>query len=246
VLTPAAFDEISTPIIALYQDYTDSVILDIARRLAKMEGVTDTAKWQLYRLQQSGLTYQNALKELSKTTGKSEATLKTLFEQAAVKSLAFDDNIYLGAGLLPLPLHLDHAMAQVLVAGINKTAGLMRNLTLTTAVTAHRAFIDSADKAYMQIVSGSMGYTQAIRAAVKKVASEGLTTIDYASGRHEQIDSSIRRCVLTGVAQTTGTLQLMRAQEMNCTLVATSAHIGARPTHQVWQGKIFALNGFVP
>jgi hypothetical protein len=33
---------------------------------------------------------------------------------------------------------------------------------------------------------------------------------------------------------------------MGTDLVQTSAHIGARPTHQLWQGKIFSLSGTNP
>jgi len=35
-----------------------------------------------------------------------------------------------------------------------------------------------------------------------------------------------------------------RAEEMGQDLVQVSAHIGARESHQEWQGKIFSLNGF--
>jgi hypothetical protein len=53
----------------------------------------------------------------------------------------------------------------------------------------------------------------------------------------------MRRTVLTGVAQTTGQLQVNRAQEMGVDLVQTSAHAGSRPTHAVWQGRIFSRSG---
>ena len=54
---------------------------------------------------------------------------------------------------------------------------------------------------------------------------------------------AVRRTVLTGVSQTTGNLQTARADEMGVDLVQTSAHVGARPDHQVWQGKVFSRSG---
>jgi hypothetical protein len=33
---------------------------------------------------------------------------------------------------------------------------------------------------------------------------------------------------------------------MGCSLIATSAHIGARPTHELWQGQVFAVVGSTP
>lgn len=242
MLTADQLDAFPDPIIDLYEEYQQSVINDIARRLAKMD-VTSTAAWQMQRLVESGAVYENALKELSRLTGKSEAALRALFERAGVKALRFDDSIYRAAGLNPLPLNLSPAMAQVLAAGLRKTQGVMQNLTMTTAVNGQEAFIQAADLAYMQVSSGAMSYTQAIRDAVIGVTDQGLSAINYASGRREQLDVAMRRTVLTGVSQTAGQLQIARADEMGSDLVQTSAHVGARPEHQVWQGQIFSRSG---
>jgi len=123
-----------------------------------------------------------------------------------------------------------------------QAGGLIRNLTMTTAIAGQEAFISAADLAYMQVSTGTMSYTQAIREAVKSVASQGLSVIQYA-GRKDQLDVAMRRAVLTGVGQTTGKLQMARADEMGCDLVQTSAHAGARPAHQVWQGQVFSRSG---
>ncbi|MCC6148345.1 MAG: hypothetical protein IT308_12365 [Anaerolineaceae bacterium] len=154
--------------------------------------------------------------------------MRKLFEAAGVRSIQFDDMIYKRAGLKPLPLNLSPAMAQVLAAGLRKTQGVVRNLTMTTAIAAQNAFIDAADLAYLQVSSGAFDYISAIRNAVKDVASKGLPVINYASGRKDQLDVAVRRTVLTGVSQTAGNLQLARAQEMGQDLVEVSAHIGAR------------------
>jgi len=234
-------DALVDPIIALYEQYTQSVINDIARRLAGMD-MTATAAWQMQRLTESGLVYENALDELARITGRSKKALREAFEKAGVQSMAFDDAIYREAGLNPLPLNLSPAMAQVLAAGLNKTQGIITNLTMTTASSGQQAFISAANLAYMQVVNGAMSYDQAIRAAVQQVAREGLTVISYTS-RVDQLDVAMRRAVLTGVSQTTGQMQIERMNEMGVDLVQTSAHIGARPSHQAWQGRIFSRSG---
>ena len=245
MLSAAAFDSLSVPIVDLYEQYSQSVLNDISRRLAKMD-MTSTAAWQMQRLSESGMVYQNALKELSRMTGKSEATLQALFEKGGVKSVAFDDRIYKAAGLNPLPLNLSPSMLNVLLAGLRKTDGKIKNLTMTTALSARNVFIDAADLAYMKVTTGAFSYNEAIRQAVKGMAAKGLSTIDYASGRQEALDVAMRRTVLTGVGQTTARLSLDRAGEMNSDLVQMSAHAGARPEHEVWQGKIFSLSGTHP
>jgi hypothetical protein len=201
------------------------------------------------RLQESGALYKDVLKQLAKLTGKSEQEIASLLQKAGVKAISFDDKVYKAAGLEPIPLNLSPAMLDVLKASLQKTNATINNLTSTTALTAQQSFINAANLAHQQVTSGAMSYNQAIRQAVKKVAAEGLTTIDYATGHTDQLDVATRRAVLTGVAQTTGQLQMTRADEMGSDLVAVSAHQGARNkgtgpmNHESWQGKIYSRSG---
>ena len=247
MLTADQFDALTVPIVDLYADYETSVIVDIARRLGNLN--FSSAAWQVQRLTESGGLYKDVIKELSRLTGKSEAVLKEIFKRAGVKAINFDDKIYKEAGLKPIPLNLSPEMLKALTAGLSKTNGILSNLTMTTAISAQRAFINAADMAYMQVSTGAMSYDQAIKMAVKKVASDGLSVIDYASGHQDNVDVAMRRTVLTGVSQTAAELQIQRAEEMGSDLVQVSAHIGARnkgtgpANHESWQGKIYSRSG---
>lgn len=242
MLTAAQLDVLPEPLIALYDEYMQSVINDIARRLAGLDYARPTAAWQMQRLTESGKVYERALEELAALTGKSEDTLRQMFNAAGVKALRFDDSIYRAAGLDPLPLNLSPAMARVLRAGLERTGGVLRNLTRSTALTGQEAFLHAADLAYLQISSGAFDYQTALRGAIKQAARESATVL-YPSGRRDQLDVALRRATLTGVNQTAGQLTEARAAEMGVDLVQTSAHIGARPSHQVWQGKVFSRSG---
>jgi len=252
MLTADYLDFAPEAVVALYREYEQRVLNDIARRLAGLDYARPTAAWQMQRLTESGLVYEQALAELSKLTGRSEATLRQLFQDAGVRAMAFDDAIYKAAGLVPLPLNLSPAMMNVLAIGLQKTQGSMRNLTLTSAIDAQNVFTNAADMAYMQVSSGAFDYNSAIRQAVKSAADEGIGVINFASGRRDQLDVAMRRTVLTGVNQTAGQLQLARADELGVDLVQTSAHIGARnkgvgpANHEGWQGRIFSISGKHP
>jgi hypothetical protein len=241
MLTADQLDVLPKNILDLYYKYEESIINDIARRISKMS--FDSAAWQVQRLNESALLYEEILVRLSELTGKSEVELKRIFDGAGVKAMRFDDSIYKKAGLEPLPLNMSPAMVNVLSVGLQKTMGTMRNLTQSTAITAQQSFFDAADLAYTQVSTGAMSYTQAVSEAVLYVADNGIKVINYASGRQDQLDVAIRRSVLTGVNQTVGELQLQRAEELGQDLVETSAHAGARPSHALWQGKIFSRSG---
>lgn len=249
MLSAAAFDQLSVPIVDLYELFTMSVIRDLARRLGNLSFAS--ASWQVQRLNASGAIYEDILEQLSKLTGQSEAVLRATFEKAGVRATVFDNAIYKAAGLSPLPLNLSPSSLNVLLAGLKKTAGVMRNLTLTTALTGQDAFISAADLAYMQITSGAMDYNSAIRAAVKDVAAKGLDVIRF-DGRKESLSVAVRRTVLTGTGQTTAQIQLDRADELGCDLIRVSAHAGARNqgtgpmNHESWQGKVYSRSGTNP
>lgn len=245
MLTADQLDVLPNPILELFERYHTSILEDIARRLANLDYTS--AAWQVQRLNEAGLLYAQILSRLSDLTGQSEDTLKTIFENAGVKAFAFDDRIYRAAGLNPLPLNLSPNVMEALTIGLQKTGGLLRNLTLTTAMSGYDVFIDASDLAYMQVSTGALDYNTAIREAVKSVAEKGLQVIYYDSGHRDQVDVAVRRAVLTGVSQTVGEMQLKRAEDMGSDLVQTSAHIGARnkgsvpENHELWQGRIFTL-----
>ena len=53
----------------------------------------------------------------------------------------------------------------------------------------------------------------------------------------------IRTNVLTGVNQVAREQALTQAEVLETNLVEVSAHLGARPDHARWQGKIFQIDG---
>lgn len=250
MLTPAQFDELSVPIVELYAEFEQSVIEDIARRLARFS--ISSAAWETQRLIESGALYDDVIQRLAKISKKSRAEVKKTLRAAGVKAIKYDDGVYRAMDLKPLPLNLSPAMLRVLIANINKTNGLIHNLTMTTANAAQREFIRALDIAHLQVTTGAMSYDDAIRDAVVNLARGGMDVVSYPSGHTDKLDVAVRRAVMTSVGQTTAQLQMERAGEMGQDLVEVSAHAGARNTgvgaanHESWQGKIYSLSGKHP
>lgn len=235
-------DVLAEPILELYERFHLSIIEEIARRLSTQTYAT--MAYQMQRLIESGKLYDEVLEELSKITGITNAILDEIFQEAGVRAVKFDDSIYKAAGLRPLPMNQSPAMVQILKMGLMRTQLQFNNLTLTTALAAQKIFIDAADLTYMQIATGALSYEEALRAAVKSAARQGLY-VSYPSGWKDKLDVALRRTVMTGVNQTAGELSMARADEMETDLLQTSAHLGARNrgtvphNHEMWQGRVF-------
>lgn len=228
----------------VHKQLQESIIRDIARRMVKNpEIITDTAAWQAEKTQQAGILYDDLIRELSKITGGMEKEISMAFEDAETEIFNYDRTAAVAAGFDPEEFrNLSPAMQRLWTAALSKTSTEAVNLTKTTAVTAQNLYIQACDLAHMQVSSGAFDYNTAIRNAARFAAEQGATVV-YPSGWVDKLDTAVRRSVLTGVNQTAGQLQTMRAAELDCDIMEITAHMGARPAHAEWQGKLVSMSG---
>lgn len=247
MLSPAYLNTCTAAILALYDELNEAIIRDIVERLCALNfEASATAAWEMEKLIAVGrLAYEDALAEIGKRTGQSEAALKKAFEDAGTESMHYDNAIYRKAGLSPLPLSQSAAMLQVLTAGYKKCQGDLHNLTLTTANMAQGTMIEACNAAYMQVSSGAFSMNTAIKQAIGRIGQSG-TWVLYPTGHRDRVDVAVTRAVRTGVAQTCGQLQIQQLNNMMWDVVDTTAHMDARETHSVWQGGRFSYQGRNP
>ena len=217
---------------------------DVARRIGKMDAVTPTANWQLWRYQQTEALRNDVVKLLAKYTGKSEATICKLLLQAATEAMEREDAIYYHYNLEPTPFEESAALNNLLDAGARQTCGTWQNLTATTANTVTGAFERTLDAAWLKVSTGAFDYKTAVKQAVDSLADD-MPMVTYPSGHTDSIEVAARRAILTGVNQTAGKLQIARADEMGVEFFSVTAHGGARPSHAEWQGKTYHRGGAV-
>ena len=229
-------------LLALYQQLEDDVISDMVRRILKMGFVSETTAYQAEVLQTAGLLYEDILQLIANQTDASVAQVRALFEDAGVQTVEIDNETHEAAGEAPVDIRQDPGMKQVLEAGYRKTLGTMRNLVSTTANATQTAFIQTCDRAYMQMSSGAFSYQEAIRSAVRQLADGG-AYVYYPTGHRDRIDVAVRRCVLTGVGQTSAAVAKQQAEDAGCKYMELTAHGGARPEHAKWQGQLVVIQG---
>ena len=244
MLPPSYLDRMPDAFVALWQQVEDEILQDVARRIGKMDAVTPTANWQLWRYQQTEALRNDVVKLLAKYTGKSEAAIRKLLLQAATEAMEREDAIYYHYDMEPTPFEESAALNNLLDAGARQTCGTWQNLTATTANTVTGAFERTLDAAWGKVSTGAFDYKTAVKQAVDSLADD-MPMVTYPSGHTDSIEVAARRAVLTGVNQTAGKLQEARMDEMGCEFVETSAHGGARPSHAEWQGRRFHRGGAV-
>lgn len=232
-------DEVET----LFTDLETSILKDIARRIRENNyESTSTAQYQLNRAKALGMHDAEIRKQIAKTLKISEKQVSKIITDAAYEAVESDNLIFKEAydKKLITVFHYDKAaLSKLILEGINATNGEIRNICKTTAKTAKQLLTSSLDQAYLGIQSGAFSNQEAIGFAVDKIAKKGLQWIDYESGTHRRPDSVIRNAVRSGVNQTACRCQEKNFDDLGGNLVMTTSHMGARPEHAVWQGKVF-------
>lgn len=236
----------------LHTDILRRVIQRIMLRLQRKDDYLLTAvdKWQLETLQEAGFLREDLVKEIAKATGQQVSEIKRAFEDAGVKTIAWDNAVYKAAGLSPDPLLNSPQLLAILDRGYRKTLQEWRNYTGTTATAAQQLFIQVCDRAYNQVISGSLSYTQAVAEAVEMVSKSGVV-VHYPTGWRDTIETATLRAVRTGVGQACAEMSEARMEELDWDIVLTSAHLGARygdggenlTNHAWWQGKFYSRSG---
>lgn len=244
MLPPSYLDQMPDAFVQLWQQVEEQILQDVARRIGKMDKVTATANWQLWRYQQTEALRNDVVKLLAKYSGKSDAAIRQLLLQAATEAMEREDAIYYHYDLEPTPFEDSATLNNLLDAGARQTAGTWKNLTATTANTVTGQFERTLDAAWAKVSTGAFDYKTAVKQTVDSLA-DGMKFVTYPTGHQDSIEVAARRAVLTGVNQTTGKLQVARMDEMGCEFVETTAHGGARPSHAEWQGRRFHRGGAV-
>ena len=242
MLTQGDFINIEKQASALYENLELEIIEEVATRIANFGYANTVVLNDIKIAQEMGALYQDIITLVAKYNNTTYEEVAKIFEKAGAKTLDKDDLIYKEAGLNPVPMKQSRSIMQTMSATIEKTAGNLQNLVMTTANNSQTQFYNAMNMAYMEVSTGVKSYTQSILDKVKDLSSQG-AIITYPSGRNISLESAVRMNIITGVNQTCGKLQELRADELDWDLMELTAHSGARPSHASWQGKIVSRSG---
>lgn len=225
----------------LHSDIIARVIERMMIRLGNGEEylLTSADKWRLQTLQDAGYLLEDIQAEIASKTKLQMTEIKEAMEEAGVKAISYDDKIYQAAGLSPTPLEQSPSLLRIMQRNYDATVGEWNNFTRTMASATQQNFITALDRAYTLVSSGTVSYTEAVRETVNELIKNGADVI-YANGRKDSIETATLRAVRTGISQMSGQIQVARMDELDVDLVLVSSHLGARPEHQIWQGKVYS------
>lgn len=254
------YDDEAELIVELWAEIETELIEEIARRISAT-GITDTGEFQLRLLEQANLLNKRAVELISQKSGLSEKQVRDLIEKVGLSVVERDEEIYRQAAAMgqltfydPLPVDKSPILAVALQSCVDNAEFGLSNLTNTRMIdagngmetltkAARREYYDAVNKAFLEVRTGKSTTPQAVKSACTELASKGIQITHWESGHRDSVDVAVRRNIRTAMAQTSGKMTLASMENYQADLVEVSSHMGARPSHYVWQGQIYSLSG---
>ena len=256
-MKPGEIERLSMVFDRKMRELEDEIMTDIVRRIRINSEITRSADWQINRLYELGLAKDDIEKAIKKHLHLSDDEIKELFEEAAKADYVRNAEIYRKTGKRLVPFEENEALRQLVSSVAEQTKSEMQNLSgsLGFAVKgangkvafkpAAKYYQDALDKAVTGIATGAFDYNTAIKKAVAELVKSGLRSVDYSSGWSNRVDVAARRAVMTGYSQIVGKINEQNAAELETDTFEVTWHGGARPTHQLWQGKWYTKKELV-
>ena len=181
--------------------------------------------------------FQKTLEEVGFLTAYMNGSTKKIYSNYAHYLVKNNKKLFEYRGLKSKlnPIQLD-----MLNSGLKETQNLLRNFTNTIAFASEETYVEAIDKAYLEVLSGNKTFDKAVYETYKELAKKGIKLTD-SLGRNIQLETAIERNLRMGLQNTANRISDNLFNELDCDGYEVSAHMGARPTHAVAQGKQYAL-----
>lgn len=235
---------------AITDPITEFLLEDIARRVSEAGQLTSTASYQVWRLQNLGVSQKELKKELARRLKVSRKRVEELMTQAAEVGYRFD------LSRLPhknaVPFAENEKIQRIVSAGVEMAGENLTNMVSTlgfvtpegTAEDLTTAYQKTCDFAFQKTVTGAQDYNSAIRQATKHLADRGIVTIDYESGRSISLEAAVRRNVMGGLGLMQERISQQNHDDLGCDGWEISAHGASAPDHEPIQGKQYSDAAF--
>ena len=250
---PSELEKLPLEIQRIFSDLELRIMEDVVERIDMINDISRTADWRIYTLGRLGISSQDIKKEIQETLNKSNVEIDRIYSDVIKEGYARDEELYKATGKPFVPFEENLELQAYIEAIREQTKGEFVNLTqsmgFSIKVNGKMQFTELGkyyqrilDNATVDITSGAFDYNSTLKKAINEMTNSGIRTVDYASGYTSRVEVAARRALMTGVNQVLiqNTEQNMKA--LGTDYVEVSWHATARPTHQVWQGRVYRWN----
>lgn len=237
-------------------DTTNEFILkQVGESIKKIGALTPTEAHRVTQILKYGGDYNKIVNELAKMTRLNKKDIYEIFEEVAKQDYAFAKQFYEAKGKPYIPYDENIALQTQVKALARQTANEFVNLTKTMAFASvvdgevvyspiADAYHEILDKALLSVSQGKTTFDEQLRQSMQELASNGITAVEYESGRTLRLDSALRMQMRGGLRELHNQTQMLLGEEFGSDGVEISVHFNPAPDHEFVQGKQFSTNQY--
>lgn len=223
----------------IYSELNIKVIQDIVERISEAGDLSLLNQYQINAIKEKDRKeiFQKTLEEVGYLTASMNNATKQIYTDYAYYLLKSNKQLFV---YNDLKVKLNPVQLDILNSGLKEVQDIIRNFTNTIAFASETTYVEALDKAFLSVLTGEKTFEQAIYDTYKNLAKNGVKLTD-SLGRNVQLETAIERNLRAGLQNTANRISDNLFNELGCNGYQVSAHSGARPTHEVAQGKQYAL-----
>ena len=253
MFTNDQMDRVPDEIAKLFREMENDITFDIVNRLGELNKITRTIDYQLYVATQMR-TYDHDLRQvIQQYTNKSQKQMEDLFNEVLSEGYAQDADLYKAQGIPFVPFEENDSMQQMVRALVTQADDDLSNITRTLGIAFRdgtkenltQYFRDTLNRATVEMMAGAFSYDSTMKRVITDLSNSGIRTISYESGHVDRADVAASRAVRTGFNQAVSKISDANAGKLQTEYFEVSAHLTARPSHALWQGKVYSRKQLV-
>lgn len=234
-----------------FRKLENRIMEDVIRRIKLTGTITSSADYQLNRFYILGNSSEVIEDIVKKAVGNSFPETFELYDEVVESQYVRSKKLYEQVNQEYIPYEENLELQQLVAALIEQSNNDLYNITKSLGFQVDMGngrkvfsplsdyYNEYLDQAMIEITSGAFDYNTVIRHVVSQMTNSGLRTIEF-SGKTSRCDVAARRALMTGISQLTARITEFNAAKLGTEYFEVDWHSGARPSHRVWQGKVWS------
>lgn len=252
MFTPEIMEAIPTALEQIFDSLQMSIMTEIVRMLLEAAEIIPSTGYKMSRLYDLGTSKKRIKDIVARTLNLSDKEVENIFTNITESGYNEAESAFIEQGKEFIPYSENEPLQQFVRAVQEQTQNECKNITQSMGFAKRQPdgslgftpvadyYQETLDKAVTEIASGASDYNTVLEKTVTEMTNSGLRTVDYASGHSNRVTVAARRAVSTGLNQVVGKINEENAEKLGTNYFEVSWHSGARPSHQVWQGRVYS------
>lgn len=252
MFTPEVTEAIPIALEQIFDSLQMSIMTEIVRMLLEAAEIIPSTGYKMSRLYDLGTSKKRIKDIVARTLNLSDKEVENIFTNITESGYNEAESAFIEQGKEFIPYSENEPLQQFVRAVQEQTQNECKNITQSMGFAKRQPdgslgftpvadyYQETLDKAVTEIASGASDYNTVLEKTVTEMTNSGLRTVDYASGHSNRVTVVARRAVSTGLNQVVGKINEENAEKLGTNYFEVSWHSGARPSHQVWQGRVYS------